>query len=100
MSPNYQSPMCGKAMGCGSTATPLGVHDANRHAVGIVCTAVHTSCSLPSWSANNTLLEQLSTRELVPDMAPIDTFMELDHDTCALFPAHASQDRMSVAMME
>jgi len=33
-------------------------------------------------------------------MTPTDTFMELNHDTCALFTAHTGQDRVSVAMPE
>jgi len=57
--------MFGKAMGCGPTTTPLGVHDANQHVVGIACTVVHTSCSLSLWLASNTLLEQYSMREIV-----------------------------------
>jgi len=52
-------------MGYGLIATPPGMHDASRHVVGTVYTAVRTSCNPPLWSISNILLEQPLMRELV-----------------------------------
>jgi len=55
--PEYQFPMCGKAMGCKSISASLEVPYASLHASGIACIAGRILHNPPSLMANKTLRE-------------------------------------------
>jgi len=66
MDPRCLFPKYGKARSYIWTATPLGVHDANQCASDFDHIVAHTSCSVPSWSANSTPSKQPLEREFIP----------------------------------